>query len=137
MANSHYSICHRMHTTNPRSLQEPVGTQNKQCRQSKHRSDKSVELMRTCSFTRAEAWTYHYACYLRSIGANLHFTEAQLTNIQNESNGNHFFATCGYKCNTKREILYGPWELGGANFWTLYDQQGIGQIQLFMVHLKK
>jgi hypothetical protein len=86
--------------------------------------------MRTCFLTREEAWTYYYACYLLSIGyplVNSYFTEAQLTNTQQRAMS-IIFAKCGYNRNTKREILYGPLEVGGANFRTLYDQQGIGQI---------
>ena len=43
-------------------------------------------------------------------------------------------AKCGYNRNTKRAIIYGPLEYGGANFRRLYDQQGIGQVQLFLRH---
>jgi hypothetical protein len=39
---------------------------------------------------------------------------------------------CGFNRNTKRDIIFGPMELGGANFRHLYDQQGIGQVQLFL-----
>ena len=115
---------------------EPAGTQKEQYRKLKNKSDTSVDFMRTCTLTREEAWTYYYACYLPSIGyplANLYFTEAQLTNIQRKAMS-IIFAKCGYNRNTKREILYGPLELGGANFRHLYDQQGIGQIQLFLHH---
>jgi hypothetical protein len=38
------------------------------------------------------------------------------------------FAKCGFNRKTKREILYGPAHLGGANFRTLYSVQGIGQV---------
>jgi hypothetical protein len=43
-------------------------------------------------------------------------------------------AKCGYNCNTKRAIIYGPLEYGGGNFRRLHDQQGIGQVHLFMQH---
>jgi hypothetical protein len=35
---------------------------------------------------------------------------------------------------TKREILYGSLSHGGANFRSLYVEQGIGQLKLFMRH---
>lgn len=35
---------------------------------------------------------------------------------------------CGFNCNTKREVLYGPIELGGA-IRHLYVEQGVGQIE--------
>ena len=43
-------------------------------------------------------------------------------------------ARCGFNRNTKRAILFGPLELGGANFRHLYVQQGTGQITEFMRH---
>ena len=115
---------------------EPAGTQKEQYRQLKKKSDASVEFMRTCHLTREEAWTYYYACYLPGIGyalANSYITEAQLTNIQRKAMS-IIYSKCGYNRNTKKEILFGPIELGGANFRHLYDQQGIGQIQLFLYH---
>jgi hypothetical protein len=115
---------------------EPAGIQKEQYRQLKRKSDGSIEFMRNCSLTREEAWTFYYACYLPSIGyplANSYFTEAQLTNIQRKAMA-VIYAKCGYNRNTKREILFGPLELGGANFRHLYDQQGIGQIQFFLFH---
>ena len=41
---------------------------------------------------------------------------------------------CGYNRNMKREVLYGPHHLGGAEFYELYDQQGIGQVTAFLRH---
>jgi hypothetical protein len=41
---------------------------------------------------------------------------------------------CGFSCNTKREIIYGPMAYGGANFRHLYMHQGVGQITTFMKH---
>lgn len=43
-------------------------------------------------------------------------------------------ARCGFNRNTKKEVLYGPLELGGANFRHLYVEQGVGQINLFVRH---
>ena len=39
---------------------------------------------------------------------------------------------CGFNRHTKKEILYGPLDLGGASFRSLWIQQGIGQVHLFM-----
>jgi hypothetical protein len=44
------------------------------------------------------------------------------------------FAKCGFNRNTKSLILYGPSRLGGASFWHLYTEQGIGQIHTFLRH---
>ncbi|KAI2506269.1 hypothetical protein MHU86_8204 [Fragilaria crotonensis] len=67
--------------------------------------------------------------------ATSYFTRQQLDNIQRKAMS-IIFAKCGYNRNTKRDILYGPLELGGANFRRLYDQQGIGQVQLFHAALE-
>ena len=37
----------------------------------------------------------------------------------------------------KKEILFGPLKYGGANFRHLYDQQGLGQITLFLSHWRQ
>ena len=47
------------------------------------------------------------------------------------------FAKCGYNRNTKRNVLYGPLELEGANFRKLYDLQGIRKVQLFLRHWRQ
>ena len=43
-------------------------------------------------------------------------------------------AKCGFNRHIKREVLYGPTHLGGAEFSELYDQQGIGQVSAFLCH---
>ena len=44
---------------------------------------------------------------------------------------------CGFNRNTKKEILYGPLELGGASFRPLWVQQGVGQVTMFIRHWRK
>jgi hypothetical protein len=46
-------------------------------------------------------------------------------------------AKCGYNRHTKREILYGPKEYGGASFRHLYVLQGIGQVTSFLRHWRQ
>ena len=43
-------------------------------------------------------------------------------------------AKCGFNRHTKREVLYGPIELGGANFKLLSVEQGIRQTTYFLRH---
>ena len=116
---------------------DPAGrTQREQNRQLKTKSDKSVDFLNQGSLNPEEAWTFIYACYLPSVGyplANSYFTSAQLANIQWKAMS-LIIAKCGYNRNTKRAIIYGPMEYGGANFRRLYDQQGIAQVQLFLQH---
>ena len=44
---------------------------------------------------------------------------------------------CGFNRHTKKSILYGPMELGGASFRPLWVQQGTGQITTFLRHWRK
>ena len=44
---------------------------------------------------------------------------------------------CGFNRHTKREILYGPVELGGANFRLLWVEQGIRQATYFLRHWRQ
>jgi hypothetical protein len=117
-------------------LKEPAGTQKQQGRFLRLRSDQLTEFLRSTALTREEAWTFYFACYLPSVAyplANSYFTKEQLTNIQRRAMA-QIIPKCGFNRNTKRDIIFGPMELGGANFWHLYDQQGIGQVQLFLKH---
>jgi hypothetical protein len=64
--------------------------------------------------------------------ANTYFTTAQLAQVQREAM-TLISPKCGYNRISKREILFGPLQFGGANFHHLNDQQqGIGQLTLFM-----
>lgn len=49
----------------------PAGNQQEQFRQLKTKSDKTTAFPWTCPLTRAEAWTYYFACYLPSVGYSL------------------------------------------------------------------
>ena len=86
--------------------------------------------------SRREAWTYYFACFLPSVCYPLacsFFSKRTLESIQRKSLA-ILIARCGFNRTTKREIIFGPLELGGANFRHLYHQQGLGQIQLFIKH---
>ncbi|KAI2490363.1 hypothetical protein MHU86_24203 [Fragilaria crotonensis] len=114
----------------------PVGNQLEQFRQLKRKSDEAVAFLWTCPLSKLEAWTYYYACYLPSVGYPLacsSLTKKHLDIVQRKAMS-IIVARCGYNRNTKKEILYGPLELGGANFRHLYVQQGVGQITMFIRH---
>ncbi|KAI2497605.1 hypothetical protein MHU86_16911 [Fragilaria crotonensis] len=115
---------------------EPAGTQRVQFKKLQDKSKELTSFLWSTNLTREESWTFYFATYLPSMSyplANSHFTERQLTQIQRKAMS-IIFAKCGYNRNMKREILYGPLEYGGSNFRRLYDQQGIGQIRLFLRH---
>ncbi len=115
---------------------DPAGTQKEQYRQLKTKSDNLTSFLWTCPLTCLETWTFYYACYLPSVGYPLpcsSLTRTQLNNVQRRAMS-IIVPRCGFNRNTKREILYGPLELGGASFRHLYVQQGIGQVSLFIKH---
>jgi hypothetical protein len=117
----------------------PIGNQKEQYRQLKEKSDMSTSFLWKCPLTRLEAWTYYYACYLPSVGYPLScssLTRKQLDSIQQKAMS-IIIRRCGFNCHTKKAILYGPLELGGASFCPLYMQQGIGQTTLFLRHWRK
>jgi hypothetical protein len=115
-------------------FKEPAGTQRRQYEELLKKSNEATTFFDSCSLTRSEAWTYYYACYLPSIThplANSHFTKSHLEKIQRKAMS-RIVPKCGYNRNTKNEILYGPLQYGGANFRHLFDQQGLGQLTLFL-----
>ena len=117
-------------------FKEPVGNQSAQYTNLKKKSDEITAFLWTCPLTRLEAWTYYFACYLPSVGyplASSSLSKRQLDDVQKKAMA-IIVARCGYNRNTKKEVLYGPLELGGANFRPLYVMQGTGQVQLFVRH---
>ena len=60
-----------------------------------------------------------------------HFTEKELHKTQTKAH-RAFVAKTGYNRNTASAVLFGPHFLGGAGFFHLYDEQGYGQLKLFM-----
>jgi hypothetical protein len=117
----------------------PVGNQTEQFKQLKKKSDEITAFLWTCPLSRLEAWTYYFACYLPSVGYPLacsSLTKTHLETIQMKAMS-IIVARCGFNRHTKKEILYGPFELGGANFRSLYVQQGVGQVTTFLKHWRQ
>ena len=115
---------------------DPAGTQKEQFRKLKAKSDENTKFLWQTKLTREEAWTYYFACYLPSIGYPLtgsYFSRDELSTIQRHAMS-IIIARCGYNRHTKRDIIYGPLELGGANFRHLYVEQGLGQVKYILKH---
>ena len=113
---------------------DPAGTQGEQFRQLLRKSDDITKFLWTCPLTRLEAWTFYYACYLPSVCYPLacsSLTKPKLEQIQQKALS-ILIPRCGFNRHTKREIIFGPAELGGACFRHLYVEQGIRQVGLFM-----
>ena len=118
---------------------EPAGHQKEQLRQSKNKSEEVTAFLWTCPLSRSEAWTFYYACYLTSVSYPLacsSMTRSELDSIQWKAMS-IITSRCGFNRNTKKEILYGPLELGGASFRPLWVQQGVGQVTMFLQHWRK
>ncbi len=115
---------------------EPAGTQITQAKRLRDLCTTNTSFLWTCPLTRQGAWTYYFACFLPSVCYPLpcsSMSKSVLESIQRKSLA-IIIARCGFNRNTKREIIFGPLELGGANFRHLYHQQGLGQIKLFLTH---
>ncbi|KAI2502417.1 hypothetical protein MHU86_12074 [Fragilaria crotonensis] len=95
---------------------EPVGIQKTQFRQLKEKSDRITEFLWSTHFTREEAWTYYRSCYVPAVTYPLtssFLSSSQLTSIQTKAMA-IIAAKCGFNRKTKKEVLYGPHDLGGA-----------------------
>jgi hypothetical protein len=113
---------------------DPAGNQNRQRQVITEKSNQAARFVARSPLTRDEAWTYYFAIYLPSIGyplPNCHFNKQELDKVQ-RTFMSEIIAKCGYNRKTKREIIYGPSHLGGANFRTLYSVQGVGQISTLL-----
>ena len=113
---------------------DPAGTQAEQFRQLQVKSNAITSFLWKVPLTRAEAWTFYYACYLPAITYPLpcsSMTPRQLEQIQKQAM-KIIVARCGFNRNTRKEVLYGPLELGGASFRHIATEQGIGQTTMFL-----
>ncbi|KAI2499829.1 hypothetical protein MHU86_14646 [Fragilaria crotonensis] len=116
-------------------FKEPAGTQLEQFRRLYQKSYDVTKFLWSTPLSRSETVLFYNACYLPSISYPLtcsHLTKAQLEIIQRRAMA-IITARCGYNRNTKKEILYGPIEYGGANFHHLYHKQGSQQIEYFVL----
>jgi hypothetical protein len=113
---------------------DPNGAKVRQGKELTDKCAKAAEFISRSPLNREEAWTYYFAIYLPSVGYPLpscHFTKPVPDKIQ-RSTMSAMIAKCGYNRKTKREIVYGPAHLGGANFRSLYSVQGVGQTISFL-----
>ena len=113
---------------------DPAGTQVEQFRQLQKKSNDVTSFLWKVPLTRAESWTFYYACYLPAITYPLpcsSLTPRQLDQIQRQAM-KIIVARCGFNRNTRKEVLYGPLELGGASFRHIATEQGIGQTTMFL-----
>jgi hypothetical protein len=88
-----------------------------------------------CShLSRKETQCFYWAIYRLSANYALptaYFSKKELKKLQSKSH-TAMVTKSGYNRHTPLEVVYGPHFLGGAGFFHLYDDQGYGQIRLFM-----
>ena len=117
---------------------EPAGIQTEQFRQLKQKSDAVTQFLWSVPLRREETRLFYNACYLPSIGYPLtstYFEYDQLDKIQRKAMS-IIVARCGYNRHTKKEVVYGPIEYGGADFYHLYRWQSYQQIKYFMRQIR-
>ena len=105
-----------------------------QFRQLLAKSNSITSFLWTVPLTRQESWTFYYACYLPAVVYPLpcsSLSPRQLDTIQKKAM-KIIVARCGFNRNMKKEILYGPLELGGASFRHLSIEEGVGQATTFI-----
>lgn len=115
-------------------FKDPNGAQIRQQRVLQEKCTNAATFIARSPLNREEAWTYYFSIYLPSVGFPLapsHFTKKTLDRVQRQAMS-AIIAKCGYNRKTKREIIYGPAHLGGANFRSLYSVQGVGQVTAFL-----
>ena len=77
---------------------------------------------------------FYQAIYRLSVGYPLpmcYFSLNELNRIQKKSH-KAMLAGCGFNRNTNKAVVFGPAQLGGLEFFHLYDEQGYGQVTTFM-----
>ncbi|KAI2503136.1 hypothetical protein MHU86_11327 [Fragilaria crotonensis] len=117
-------------------FKEPAGVQKAQARQLRKLCKEHVDFLWRTPLSRYEAQTFYKTSFLPSISYPLScsaMSTRQLESIQKATMA-IIIARCGYNRHTKREIIYGPTTLGGSDFKSFYNQQGAGQIALFLRH---
>jgi exonuclease III len=117
-------------------FKEPSGLHKEQYRQLKAKSDQITDFLWSTHLTREEAWLYYQACYIPAVTYPLtssFLSPAQLKSVQTKAMA-IITAKCGFNRHTKTEVLFGPRDLGGADFRHLTVQQGIAQTMYFLRH---
>jgi len=99
-----------------------------------HKCNEFARVISCSHLTRRETQVFYWSIYRLSVGYALptcHFSQKQLHTIQTKAHRT-MVAHSGYNRNTAAAILYAPLYLGGAGFFHLYDDQGYGQVKMFM-----
>ena len=108
--------------------------QHKQTKILQRKCDDFCRIINCSHLTRSETQCFYWAIYRLSANyvlPTMYFTKAQLHKIQAHAH-RAMVGRSGYCRTTANAIIYGQKRYGGAGFFHLYDDQGYGQIKLFM-----
>ena len=108
--------------------------QSAQYRVLKQKCDNFAKVINCSHLTRSETACFYWAIYRLSANYVLpstYFTEDELSKIQGKAHSS-MVERSGYCRTTPKEIIYGPKQYGGAGYFHLYDDQGYGQVKIFL-----
>ena len=96
------------------------------------------QFLKSQPLTNYETWTYYFAVWLPSVTfpiPNYWISRKDMEKVQSIATPT-LLSKCGFNRNTKRTIVYGPWELGGCTFRDLYVEQGLGALKQVLTYLR-
>ena len=97
-----------------------------------------TRLLATSSCKYNHTWVYYFSVFLRSVGYGLpifHLTKKQLTEVQ-KSMTPVLLTKLGVCQNTSRQLCFLSSYYGGLDLRDLYVEQGCGQIEFILRHLR-
>jgi hypothetical protein len=117
---------------------EPLQHQQTQYRYLLNKGRLHTRLLSSSSCKYNHAWVYYFSVFLRSIGYGLpicHLTKNQLTEIQKPMTP-VLLTKLGVCQNTSRHLCFLSSYYGGLDLRDLYIEQGCGQIEFILRHLR-
>ena len=93
-----------------------------------------AKVIQPSHLTRCETQVFYWSIYQLSVNYVLpstYFTFKELSKVQSLSHSAMPTQT-GYCRTTPREVVYASPRLGGAGLFHLYDEQGFGQVKMFL-----
>ena len=122
------------HTTKYLGAWKAPADQKHQAQATQRKCDDFCRVINCSHLTRSETQCFYWAIYRLSANYVLpttYFTKAELHQIQARAH-RAMVGRSGYCRATAGAVLFGPKRYGGAGFFHLYDDQGYGQLKMFM-----
>jgi hypothetical protein len=92
-----------------------------------------------CSnLSRQDTWVEYFAVFVPSMTYTLpvsHHSQKRLTKLQSAAT-RATLMKIGFNDNTAHRVVYGPSRYGGLGFRDLFVEQGIGQVEMLVRHLR-